>query len=408
MLWQIIVILCILWYLLELWKIRRVVAASRRLESSFISLPVIGHSYMFIGTNEDRMTALKKLSYEAMQYVTNVTPLRLAFEFYTVVVDPEDIDLLSKECLDKPPMLYRFSRKLLGDGSLMAPLNIWRPRRKLMSPMFAQKNLINFVSNFSKQGMALAQSLQSVAGGKAFSVWPFFTTYTMDNVCEPDNDFLEMLLQSPDDIIPSKLLIEEMLVLVLAATDTSAVGASFTAVMLSKHPDVQEKVYEEIRKVIGEKNRLIEASDLANLKYLEAVIKETLRLYPPVPIFVRAVHKDITLPSGVTLVKGSNLLLSVWGAHRHPKYWGEDAEEFKPDRFIKGNFKQTAFIPFSCGPRGCLGYKYAMMSLKTMIASLLMYYEILPAPNLYNRPMRLQYNIMMKDIDNFQIKLRLR
>ncbi|CAG4936617.1 unnamed protein product [Colias eurytheme] len=184
MLWQIIIILCILWYLLELWKIRRVVAASRQLKSSFISLPVIGHSYMFIGSNEDRMTAIKKVSYDAMKNATNVSNMRMAFEFYTVVVDAEAIDILSKEFLNKPPMLYRFSRKLLGDGSLMAPLNIWRPRRKLLAPMFGQKNLLYFVKEFSKQSMILAQNLQSVAGGEAFSVWPFFTTYTLDTVCE--------------------------------------------------------------------------------------------------------------------------------------------------------------------------------------------------------------------------------
>ncbi|VVC92244.1 unnamed protein product [Leptidea sinapis] len=360
------------------------------------------------------MNVFKMFSKEAMKNNYNMTSFWLGMDHYTVVVEPNLFELFSKECLEKT-RFAKFARSLIGNGSIFAPVDIWRPKRKHLAPTFSTKNLNNFCNIFSQQSLILVERLQSTLTSEKFSMWPFITTYTMDSVCEtvlgiqihaqtdkeqpflkalneyltvgssrifkpwlyikaiyklhPDSQilrrtkktiwefvsniiekkredikrtkskeassgvestesFLDLLLESADGVkFTNHYLIEEMLVLLLAGTDTSAVGAGFTCVMLSKYPDVQMKVYEE---------RPILHTDLPKLKYLHAVVKETLRLYPPVPIIGRAVEKDVLL-----------LILSIWGMHHNPKLWGDDVESFIPERFLNGSVPSGAFAPFS-------------------------------------------------------------
>ncbi|KOB64900.1 Cytochrome P450 [Operophtera brumata] len=193
---------------------------------------------------------------------------------------------------------------------------------------------------------------------------------------------------------------EESLVLLLAGTDTSAVGSAFTSLMLARHPEVQNNVYEEIREVFGDSNRSVSAEDLPRLKYLEAVIKESLRLYPPAPIIVRKADKDVKLHT--------SFVINIWAVHRNPVYWGKDAEEFKPERFLESELKHpAAFIPFSYGPRSCLGYQFAMMSMKTAVVSLVRRYRLSTSDS-KQAPLRVKFDIMMKHVDNFELQLERR
>ncbi|CAG5042715.1 unnamed protein product [Parnassius apollo] len=227
--------------------------------------------------------------------------------------------------------------------------------------------------------------------------------------------FLEILMDSSYEIsrLTDVELREEVLVLAVAGTDTSAVGASFVLCMLSRFPDIQEKVYEELFAIFGDSDRPVLADDLPKLKYLEAVIKETLRLYPPVPHIFRKVDKDLTLPSGVTLPVNTGVLVSIWSMHRNPKYWGLDAEKFEPNRFLNGHkHHQYSFMPFSNGPRNCLGYQYAMMSMKTVLATLLRNYKFLPKAMPceadLQTPLTVKCDIMLRDSDGFQLQLETR
>uniref|UniRef100_A0A0K8TUL8 Cytochrome p450 n=1 Tax=Epiphyas postvittana TaxID=65032 RepID=A0A0K8TUL8_EPIPO len=203
---------------------------------------------------------------------------------------------------------------------------------------------------------------------------------------------------------------EEVLVIIIAGTDTSAVGASYASVLLSRFPDIQDKVYEELQAVFGNSDRPVTVQDLPNLKYLDAVMRETLRMYPPVPVTVREVRSDVVLPSGVTLVEGVAILNNIWGIHRNPKYWGDDVDVFRPERFLEGPLKHPAqFIPFSYSSRNCLGYNYAMMSMKTVLANLVRTYKILPPSDLdpchMKEPIRVKFDIMMKPVEDYVLRL---
>ncbi|XP_047528995.1 cytochrome P450 4C1-like [Vanessa atalanta] len=147
---------------------------------------------------------------------------------------------------------------------------------------------------------------------------------------------------------------EESLVLLLASIDTTVSVNGFASVLLSQHLDVQDKVYEEIKNVFDDFHQTITIDDLNKLKYLEAVLKETMRLYPTTPLIMRKCLKDVKLPSGLVLSEGCQVLVNIWGLHRNPKYWGPDADKFRPERFLDITpEQQSAFIPFSSGPRNC-------------------------------------------------------
>uniref|UniRef100_A0A1E1WU74 Cytochrome P450 n=1 Tax=Pectinophora gossypiella TaxID=13191 RepID=A0A1E1WU74_PECGO len=229
---------------------------------------------------------------------------------------------------------------------------------------------------------------------------------------QPMKTFLEMLIESSQEEggYTNEELSDETMALMLASTDTSANAAAFTLIMLSRHPEIQQKVFDELMEVFGDAKGPVVPEDLPRLKYLDIVLKETLRLFPPATLIMRKVTEDVTLPSGVTVPTGCGVMINIWGVHRNPTYWGEDAEEFRPERFLDTPFKHpTQYMPFSVGPRNCPGHQYAMMSMKTFLAMTLREYRVLPPtpPDEFNRypPLRLTFELLMKDADGFKICL---
>ncbi|KAF9793787.1 hypothetical protein SFRURICE_013199 [Spodoptera frugiperda] len=389
---------------------------------------------------------------------------------------------------------------IIGHSYLFAGDNImpiWRPRRKVLIPMFSMKNLKYFTTIFASESQILIEEMgKTVKNGEPFPAFKYISAYTMDSIaqtamahkmnaqqssdhfflkgfdmglnsvseriCQPwlhsdsiyknlprfsmlmkhkkyiwdfmlelirnkrkelqensnkEQDekngrttFMESLirLSGGNDGYTDDEIVEELLVILVAGTDTSAVAASFVSVLLSRYPEIQEKVYEELQEVFGDSDRPTTFEDLPRLKYLEAVIKETQRLYTTSPIVTRKVEKELQLPCGIKLVPGTGIIINIWALHRNPRYWGEDAEQFRPERFLDLELKHpAAFMPFSYGPRNCVGYQYAMMSMKTMLSTLLRRYKILPATkpnsNAEFPPLRLKFDLMMKDADGFQI-----
>ncbi|XP_037875026.1 cytochrome P450 4c3 isoform X1 [Bombyx mori] len=205
---------------------------------------------------------------------------------------------------------------------------------------------------------------------------------------------------------------EEVLTLTVAGTDTSAVAIGFTLELLSKYPEIQEKVYKELREVFCDSERPLIKEDLEKMKYLERVVKESLRLFPPVPFIIRKVLEDMTLPSGSVLPAGSGIVVSIWGIHRDPKYWGPEAEHFDPDRFLPERFNvehPCCYLPFSSGPRNCLGYQYAMISIKTSLSAILRRYKVVGEPEKGPVPrIRVKLDIMMKSVEGCQVALERR
>ncbi|XP_052738621.1 cytochrome P450 4C1-like [Bicyclus anynana] len=226
--------------------------------------------------------------------------------------------------------------------------------------------------------------------------------------------FLELLikLSGGDKGYGNLELREEMMSIFIAGTDTSAVTIGFTLILLGKYPDIQQKVYEEIQEVFGDSDRPLVKGDLLKLKYLERVVKESLRLFPPLPFINRRVERDIILPSGVTIPSGSGIFVSIFGAHRDPKYWGPDAEHFDPDRFLPERYNlqhACSYMPFSYGPRNCVGSQFAFMSIKTVLSSILRNFKIIGEPETGSIPnIRLKLDFTLKAAEGYYVKLEKR
>ncbi|KAG9479846.1 hypothetical protein GDO78_011724 [Eleutherodactylus coqui] len=187
--------------------------------------------------------------------------------------------------------------------------------------------------------------------------------------------FLDMLLEATDDAgntLSHLEIREEVDTFMFEGHDTTAAALNWSLFLLGSHPDVQEMVHKELDDIFGQSDRPATTDDLKNMKYLEAVIKEALRLYPSVPFFARTITEDCII-NGYTIPKGVNAFIVPYALHRDPEYFPEP-EEFKPERFFSENASGRnpyAYIPFSAGLRNCIGQRFALMEEKVVLSAIL-------------------------------------
>ena len=191
--------------------------------------------------------------------------------------------------------------------------------------------------------------------------------------------FLDMLLKAKaeDPTLTFSDIQEEVDTFMFEGHDTTAVATSWAVHMIGSHPEVQKKLHAEIDRVFGSSNRQLKSEDLGELKYLECVVKETLRLFPSVPFFSRYVSEDIEL-AGYKIPKGVSIAIFTYLIHRDEKYY-PDPEKFDPDRFLPENSADRhpyAYIPFSAGKRNCIGQRFALMEEKIILANMFRRFEV--------------------------------
>jgi len=199
-----------------------------------------------------------------------------------------------------------------------------------------------------------------------------------DNIGE-DETLLDHLVKYTSDPV---VLRDETLNILIAGRDTTAGTLTFAAYLLAMHPDVLARLRKEILTHVGPK-RQPTYEDIKEMKFLRAVINETLRLFPSVPFNERTAMKDTTFPSPYPngkpfyIPKGRQCVYSVFIMHRRKDLWGPDAEEFDPDRFLDERLhkyltpKPFIFLPFNAGPRICLGQQFAYNEMSFFLIRLL-------------------------------------
>jgi len=187
-----------------------------------------------------------------------------------------------------------------------------------------------------------------------------------------DNDINKSggLLPLLSEQMSSKQLRDQLFTLFFAGQDTSANAILWTLYHLAKYPDVQDKVRKEVNNLWPNSSDAsgINAENIEQMQYLNAVIDESMRLYPPVYASYRDVKEDTQLGK-YKLKKNSLLILSSYVTHRHPDLW-ENPNEFDPERFNNKKPKGFAFYPYGGGKRICLGMHLAKMEITTILALL--------------------------------------
>ncbi|XP_075974074.1 cytochrome P450 4C1-like [Anticarsia gemmatalis] len=172
---------------------------------------------------------------------------------------------------------------------------------------------------------------------------------------------------------------EEVDTFMFEGHDTTATAICFMIMRIANEPKVQDLIYEELQSIFGDTFRTTTLEDLTQMKYLECCIKESLRIYPSVPFMARYITEECNI-GGYTIPKNTFCNINVFAIHRNPKIF-PDPEKFVPERFQPENIVKIhpyAYIPFSAGPRNCIGQKFAMMELKTVMSSLLWRYRLEP------------------------------
>ncbi len=197
----------------------------------------------------------------------------------------------------------------------------------------------------------------------------------------PDQNFVHAFLAINPDF-PDQFLVDQVKTLVFAGHETTSSALSWTLYHLTKYPDWYKKVEEEMENVLGKRQAGLD--DLDKLKVLRMVVNETMRMYPPAWSWGRMTEGDDEI-LGVKVKKGDLFLISPFLLHNNPKYWN-NPREFNPLNFTEENTAKRhpySFIPFSAGPRACIGESLSYMELLIILPTLLQkfHFEAVPGHN---------------------------
>ncbi|XP_076029307.1 cytochrome P450 6k1-like [Oratosquilla oratoria] len=217
-------------------------------------------------------------------------------------------------------------------------------------------------------------------------------------------DFLDLMVdamrESEVDAETAKYKVTEntinaqSLAFIFAGYEATSSTLGFTCHLLANHLEVQERIREEIRDLVEEQGE-INYEVLRQAKYTEAILNESMRLFPALTFNERLCTKDYTIPgTDLTIEKGTIIGIPVWNVQRDPEIY-ENPDEFQPERFLPENKspeKSFALQAFGQGPRNCIGLRFAHMEMKLVLANILMKMELLPIPG-HSGPLEFLRNV---------------
>ncbi|KAG9122298.1 cytochrome P450-dit2 [Ceratobasidium sp. 392] len=224
-------------------------------------------------------------------------------------------------------------------------------------------------------------------------------------------DIMTLLLKAneaedSENYISHQEMVGHMNVFVFAGHETTSTAVSRILDVLAHHPQIQVKLREEIRLYDEEHKETINHDALLELPYLDAVVRETLRLYGPVAQLSRVNQKDTVIPleypvntptgkiSSIPIKKGTRIMMSIAMANRYGNIWGERAHEFRPERWIGNKLDEvtqpgahlpgvySSMMTFGAGPTSCIGFKFALLEIKVMVAALVRTFKFEPSQEL--------------------------
>ncbi|XP_039304256.1 cytochrome P450 4C1 isoform X2 [Solenopsis invicta] len=215
---------------------------------------------------------------------------------------------------------------------------------------------------------------------------------------------LDILIQaSQDGTLSDSDIREEVDTFMFEGHDTTAMGIFYILSLLAEHKDIQDCVRKEVNAIMRESEGKLTMKSLQDMQYLERCIKEGLRLYPSVYFIMRVTSEETQLKSYL-IPAGTTMHLHIYGVHRDPNFW-PNPEKFDPDRFLPENIRNRhpySYIPFSAGPRNCIGQRFALLELKAIIAPLVHNFYLEPVD--YLKDIRLSIDLVLRPFDTHHLK----
>ncbi|XP_054260624.1 cytochrome P450 4C1-like [Macrosteles quadrilineatus] len=191
--------------------------------------------------------------------------------------------------------------------------------------------------------------------------------------------FMDLLIASSEGgkLLSDQDIREEVNTFMFAGQNTTQLAINYCLYLLGENPEIQDKAHEELLNIFGDSDRQPTMEDLKSMKYLENCIKDALRLFPSVPVIARKLTEDEVFGK-YTLPKGSDVLVLPYVLHRDSSQF-PNPECFNPDNFLPEAVKTRhpySYIPFSAGPRNCIGQKFAVLAEKTVLSAILRKYQV--------------------------------
>ncbi|KAL1399842.1 hypothetical protein pipiens_007911 [Culex pipiens pipiens] len=388
------------------------------------SIPTVQPSYPIVGNllsfwNNSSMEAFWMLV-KSFRGVDRMAKMVLGPKVLILINHPELLQkvLMNNEMLDKP-FFYDFMG--LG-GGLVSERDgkRWLMERKVLNPTFNTRMLTSFLSIMDARASKMAANLRSVADGHTeVDMIKFVGECTLEivynttmgrnaNELPGQRDYMRNLNMEDGTEFTDREISDNLYTVMAGGHDTSALTISYACMMLGMYPEIQAKVVAEMNEVFYDSSVPITLDTLKQLEYTERVIKEVLRLFPPVPFAARQTRNELVL-DGVKIPPNQIVVINFYAYHRRKDFWGPDPERFDPDRFLPEASQGRhpyAYLPFSAGLRNCIGMRYAMNSMRIMLLRILQEFEI--GTSLKQADMRLKFEVMLKLVGPHNVWLKKR
>ncbi|XP_047100039.1 cytochrome P450 4C1-like isoform X3 [Schistocerca piceifrons] len=357
------------------------------------TLPIIGNILNFL----EMPVTLHKMFDLHHQY-GNLVRLYVGPMLLVMVAHPDDVQhiLLTSKLVDRGAIVTNLLRPFAGVGLINIDASRWKLHRKLINPTFHSQLLEGFLEAFHDGGLFVSERLARTRGA-ATDVHPPVFLAAIHNFCStimgmnhdliPDATRAEELSAAVSD----GLITVQVMNLLIGGTETVSVTVSYVLTLLALHPEWQDAAHQELKDVFGEGDDYLRApslADLGRLRVLESIIKETLRLFPMVPILPRVATEEVWLsggsPGSVLVPKGALLFVMPLLTHRLPQFF-PDPQRFDPSRFLEDRVRKEhvcSYLPFGLGARNCVGSQYGRLQLKVYLADILRRFRFLPCSRL--------------------------
>ncbi|XP_065224516.1 cytochrome P450 4C1-like [Planococcus citri] len=248
--------------------------------------------------------------------------------------------------------------------------------KKLLSPWLQHKviNYLLYKNKSTKARKTVEEFIRKLIADKKEEILSEIEVHKNNTVASPDGvppkRFLTLAYELAELENDENIMLDELITILSGGTDPGLITSLFL-LMVAMHPDIQDKLYDELYEIFGDSDRPADENEVERLPYLDQVLKETLRRFP-VPVMFREAEEDIKIGDRI-IPADTIVIVSNSAVHFNPEYY-PDPWKFNPDHFSPENVEKRpklAFLAFSAGPRMCIGYNFGMFEMKLTLSALL-------------------------------------